>query len=60
MPGVLLLCSGVARGHAFFDINYGFSTKSVVADSGRRMFGLEGFNYLAALADFCNTGDEAK
>lgn len=60
VPGVLLLYSEVARGHAFFDINYGFSTKSVVADSGRRMFGLEGFNYLAALADFCNTGDESQ
>ena len=60
VPGVLLLYSEVARGHAFFDINYGFSTKSVVADSGRRMFGLEGFNYLAALADFCNTGNESQ
>ena len=60
VPGVLLLYSEVARGHAFFDINYGFSTKSVVADNGRRMFGLEGFNYLAALADFCNTGDESQ
>lgn len=60
VPGVLLLYSEVARGHAFFDINYGFSTKSVVAESGRRMFGLSGFNYLAALADFCNTGSESQ
>lgn len=58
VPGLLLLYSEVARGHSFFDINYGYSTKSVVADNGMRMYGLAGFNYLSALADFCNTGDE--